>query len=78
VVADEGGVGALLLQEVAHQLVQQPGGGLGRGAVDAVLLHQLRQLQPELLCLQVLWQLDAKGLLKAAVVRVGVGSSVAR
>ena len=38
VVADEGGVDTALLQELAHELVQQPGWRVRRRAVQAVLL----------------------------------------
>jgi len=57
VVTDEGGVGALLLQEVTHQLVQQAACGLWGRAVHAVLLHQLLQALAALVSLQRLRQL---------------------
>jgi hypothetical protein len=41
VVTDEGWVDALLLQELAHQLVQQAGRGLRGWAVDVVLGTQV-------------------------------------
>jgi hypothetical protein len=62
VVADEGWVDALLLQEFAHQLVQQARGRLRRRAVDVVLGAQVNEHLPRLLALQVRRQLGPEAL----------------
>ena len=64
-VADEGGVGALLLQELADQLVQEPGWGVGGWAVDPMLLHELQEEGPSLGGVKVLGELYVEDLLEA-------------
>mmetsp|Transcript_8923 Transcript_8923/g.24044 ORF Transcript_8923/g.24044 Transcript_8923/m.24044 type:complete len:656 (-) Transcript_8923:29-1996(-) len=64
VVADEGGVDALRLEELAHKLVEQPRRGLRRRAVHVVLGAEVHQKQPRLFRVKVLWKLDLEHLLE--------------
>ena len=65
VVADERGVDALRLEELAHELVQQAARRLRRRALHAVLRAELDEAGARLLRLERLRQLDVERLLEA-------------